>query len=105
MHLAQDRKQMLIKKHLWYIYILGLFCIKVRYPLLCFHILPAFSQEIFSASASNSRERFFCTWIAIENMCLGSWLSIAQTELLTHDLGNRAEMQSDTHCIKTAPGL
>ena len=69
-----------------------------------FYILPAFSQEIFSAFASNSRERFFYAWIAIENMCLGSWLSVAQTKLLTHDLGNRAEMQSDTHSIRQCLG-
>ena len=71
---------------------------------ITFHILPAFSQEIFSAFASNSRERFFCAWIAIENMCLGSWLSVAQTKLLTQDLGNRAEMQSNIHSIRQRLG-
>ena len=58
--------------------------------------LPALSEKIFGACTRNPREYFSWTWIAIEYMCLCPWLGIAETKLLTHDLGKKAEMQSDT---------
>ena len=49
-------------------------------------IMLALTEKVFIALAGHTRDDFFTGWIAIEDVCLCPWLSVAKTQLFTNNL-------------------
>ena len=49
-------------------------------------IMLALTENVFIALAGYTRDDFFTGWIAIEDVCLCPWLSVAKTQLFTNNL-------------------